>query len=64
MSCISLGTVQQMGQYVVEPPLTAVTAATLLGFVSISFAHLDPNIFGHSTWKNCLSADKLYRDCG
>lgn len=38
-----------MGQYLVDPSLAAVTAASLVGYVSTIFAHFDPNIFAHSS---------------
>ena len=34
-------------QYFVEPPFTAITAASLFGDVFTSFAHLDGDIFAH-----------------
>jgi hypothetical protein len=33
-------------QYFVEPPFAAITAASLLGYVSVSLAHLATVIFG------------------
>lgn len=38
-----------------EPILAAITAAGLLGFVLISFAHLDPALFVHSSQAQALS---------
>lgn len=29
-----------------------ITDTSLLGYVSIRFAHLDPDIFAHSFWQN------------
>lgn len=34
------------GQHFVEPPIAAITAARLLGYVSILFVHLYPDILG------------------
>lgn len=34
-----------LSQYIVKPPFTAITAASLLGFVSTSFAHLETEFF-------------------
>ena len=47
-------------QYFVEPPIAAITAAILLGYVSISLAHLATGIFAHSSRQNCSSSFKLY----
>ena len=38
-------------QYFVEPPFAAITAASLLGYVSINLAHLATGIFAHSSRK-------------
>ena len=46
-------------QYVVEPPFAAITAASLLGYVSISLAHLATGIFANSSRQNCSSSFKL-----
>lgn len=46
-------------QYFMEPPLAAITATGLLGYVSICFAHLDPNVFAHSSCQNCSSTVRL-----
>ena len=50
-------------QYFVEPPLAAITAASLLGYVSISLAHLATGIFAHSSRQNCFSSFKLDGFC-
>lgn len=39
-----------LGQFLLEPPLAAITAAGPLGYVSVSF--VDPGIFAHSSWQN------------
>ena len=46
-------------QYFVEPPFAAITVASLLGYVSISLAHLATGIFAHSSRKNYSSSFKL-----
>ena len=46
-------------QYFVEPPFAATTAASLLGYVSISLAHLATGNFSHSSRQNCSSSLKL-----
>ena len=48
-------------QYFVEPPFAAITAAHLLGYVSISLAHLATGIFAHSSRQTC--SFKLDRFC-
>lgn len=37
-------------QYLVEPPSNSITAADLLGFVPTSFAHIETEIFTHSSF--------------
>ena len=46
-------------QYFVEPPLAAITAASLLGYVSIGLAHLATGSFAHYSRQNCSSSFKL-----
>lgn len=46
-------------QYLVEPPLAEITAASLLGYVSTSFAHLETGIFAHSSLQNSSSSARL-----
>ena len=46
-------------QYFVERHFAAITAASLLGYVSISLAHLATGIFTHSSSHNCSGAFKL-----
>ena len=43
----------------VEAPFAAITASSLLGYVCISFAHLDLGIFSHSSLRICSSSVKL-----
>ena len=43
----------------VEPPFAAITAASVLVYVSISLAHLATGNFAHSSWRNCSSPIKL-----
>ena len=50
-------------QYFVEPHSAAITAASLLGYVSISLAHLAIGIFAHSSRQNCSSSFKLDGFC-
>jgi hypothetical protein len=50
-------------QYFVVPPFVAITAAHLLGYVSISLAHLATGIFAHSSKQNCSSSFKLDGFC-
>lgn len=63
------------GQYFVEPPLAAITAASLLGYVTVSFAqldprsfsqssHLDPHRFSQSSWQNCSRLDGDWMEDG
>ena len=42
-----------------EAPLAAITASSLLGYVCISFAHLDLGIFSHSSLQICSNSVKL-----
>ena len=37
-----------LNQYFVEPPFTAITAASLFGYVSTNFEHLDSESFADS----------------
>ena len=46
-------------QYFVEPPFAAITAANLLRYVSTSFAHLETEIFAHSSLQNSSSSVRL-----
>jgi hypothetical protein len=46
-------------QNFVEPPFAAITASSLLGYVSISLAHLATEIFVHSSRQNYSSSFKL-----
>ena len=39
-----------LSQYLVEPPFAAITAASLLGYVSTSF-QLEIEMFVHSSWQ-------------
>ena len=48
-----------VSQYLVEPTLTAITAASLLGYVSTSFAHLEMEMFVHSSWQKIWSSVRL-----
>ena len=50
-------------QYFVEPPFAAITAASLLGYVSISLAHPATGIFAHSSRQNCSSSLDGFRCC-
>ena len=45
-------------QYFVEPPFAALTAPSLLGYVSISLAHLATGIFAHFSRHTCSSSFK------
>ncbi len=51
------------GQYFVEPPFAAITAASLLGYVFISFAHTETEIFAHSSLQNSSSSVRLDGHC-
>ena len=59
-ACITIHPPQQF----VEPPFVAITAASLLGYVSIGLAHLATGIFAHSTRQNCSSSFKLLGSAG
>ena len=50
-------------QYFIEPPFAAIIAASLLGYVSTSFAHLDTDIFAHSSLQNSSSSARLDGEC-
>lgn len=51
-----------LGQYLLDPTLPAITAASHLGYVSISFTDLDPNIFCPFFLANLRSV-RLVGDC-
>lgn len=55
--------IHPLGQYFEETPLAAITAASPLGYVSVGFAHLDPDSVAHCPWKNSPSSVKLDGDC-
>ena len=48
-----------LSQYFVEPPFAAITAASLFGDVSTSFAHLESAIFAHSSLQSSSSSVRL-----
>ena len=48
-----------LSQYFVETPFAAITAACLLGYVSISLAHLATGSSCHYSRQNCSSSVKL-----
>ena len=50
-------------QYFVEPPFAAITAASLSEYVSTSFAHLETEIFAHSSLQNSSSSARLDGEC-
>ena len=45
-------TIHPPSQYFVEPPFAAIIAASLLGYVSMSLAHLATAISAHSSRQN------------
>ena len=45
-----------LSQYFVVPPFAAFTAVSHLGYVSISFAHRETDIFSHSSLQNSSSS--------
>ena len=51
-----------LSQYLVEPPFSAITAASLFGYFSTSFAYLETAIFAHSSWQNSSSSVRLDGD--
>ena len=53
-----------LSQYLVEPPFAAITAASLLGYVSTSFSHPEMEMFVHSSWnKDEAQSDWLETVC-
>jgi len=62
LSCINKYSTP-LSQYFGEEPLGAIAALSLLGFVCISFAHLDLGIFSHSSLQICSSSVKLDGEC-
>ena len=48
-----------LSQYFVEPPFAAITVSSLLWFVSTSFAHVQTDIFAHSSLQNSSSSVRL-----
>jgi hypothetical protein len=48
-----------MSQYFVEAPLVAITALSSLGYVCMSFAHLDLGLFSYSALQIFSSSVKL-----
>lgn len=46
----------------VEPCLAEITAASLIGYVSISFEQLDSDIFAQCSWQHCSSSVRLEGD--
>jgi hypothetical protein len=51
-----------LNQYFVKAPLVVITAVSVSGYVSTSFAHLDCTIFAHHSLKNSSSSIKLFVD--
>ena len=58
-------TIPPQSQYFVEPPFAAITAASLLGYVSISLAHLATGMLAHSSRTKLLQLlqDGWFRWC-
>ena len=46
-------------QYFVEPPFAAIIHASLLGYFSTSFTHLETEIFAHSSLQNSSNSVRL-----
>ena len=59
LKCRASISTQSLSQHLVEAPLAAIAASTLLVYVCISFAHLDLGIFSHSSLQICSSPVKL-----
>ena len=55
LKCLASIRIQPPSQYFVEAPLAVNTASSLLGYVCISFAHLDLGIFSHCSLQICSS---------
>ena len=53
LKCLASIRIQPPSQYFVEAPLAMNTASSLLGYVCISFAHLDLGIFSHCSLEIC-----------